>query len=187
MKILHLVFHPDLSTSRVNKVWAQKIADSGKVATSRDLYADYPDFQIDVAREQELLLSHDRFVVQFPLYWYSCPPLFKKWLDDVFTYGFAYGSTGTALNGKDFQLITSVGGGEKYHTGFDTYATIHELFRPYQMTAKLSGMNYMMPVWMYRANDASEDTIQQYADKWVDLIDDPLRANPDAFVKAQKH
>ena len=38
------------------------------------------------------------------------PPLLKKWLDDVLTYGFAYGSTGESLRGKDLQVIVSVGG-----------------------------------------------------------------------------
>ncbi|WP_396125955.1 NAD(P)H-dependent oxidoreductase [Brevibacillus laterosporus] len=25
-----------------------------------------------------------------PFYWYSSPPLLKKWLDDIFTHGWAY-------------------------------------------------------------------------------------------------
>ena len=99
MKILHLVFHPDLTSSRVNRVWREQIEASGKVSLSRDLYAEYPDFQIDVAQEQELLVAHKRIVLQFPFYWYSATPLLKKWLDDVLTYGFAYGSTGDKLHG----------------------------------------------------------------------------------------
>jgi len=49
------------------------------------------------------LLEHDRIVLQFPMYWYSMPPLLKKWLDDVLTYNFAYGSKGDKLKGKDLQ------------------------------------------------------------------------------------
>ncbi|MDF7639407.1 NAD(P)H-dependent oxidoreductase [Lactobacillus sp. ESL0791] len=27
--------------------------------------------------------------MQFPFYWYSCPPLLKKWEDDVLEHGWA--------------------------------------------------------------------------------------------------
>ena len=60
----------------------------------------------DVEREQD----HDRITYQFPMYWYSVTPLLKKWLDDVLTDGFAYGSTGNKLEGKDPQVIVSVEG-----------------------------------------------------------------------------
>ena len=65
MKIMNLVFHPDLDSSRVNRLWKQQLEESRKVTTSRDLYAEYPDFQIDVEREQELLLEHDRIICSF--------------------------------------------------------------------------------------------------------------------------
>ena len=183
MNILHMVFHPDLASSRVNRIWRDKIIESGKVALSRDLYAEYPDFQIDIAREQDLLLAHDRIVLQFPLYWYAATPLLKKWLDDVLTYGFAYGSTGDKLHGKDLQLILSVGGQPRYYSGFGIYATIHELLRPFEMTAALCGMNYQIPVWMYQADAASEDVIRAYGQDWVRMIDDPLRSDPHAFLE----
>ncbi|MEM9844014.1 MAG: NAD(P)H-dependent oxidoreductase [Pseudomonadota bacterium] len=182
MKILHLVFHPDLKSSRVNRVWRDQIAESGKAALSRDVYAEYPDFQIDVDHEQSLLLDHDRIVLQFPMYWYATPPLLKKWLDDVLTYGFAYGSTGTKLQGKDLQLILSVGGQEKYYSGFGPFATVHELMRPFELTALLCKMKYALPVWMLQSDTASEDVIRNYGKRWVNMIDDPMRSDPIAFL-----
>ncbi|MGB0370206.1 MAG: NAD(P)H-dependent oxidoreductase [Opitutales bacterium] len=161
MKIMNMVFHPDLSSSRVNRIWKQQLEASGKIAISRDMYQEYPELQIDVEREQNLLLEFDRIIFQFPFYWYSSPPLLKKWLDDVLTYGFAYGSTGDKLKGKDLQIILSAGGQEKYYTGFDIYATIHDLLRPFQLTANLCQMNYMIPQWMYRADSVSEDSIRE--------------------------
>ena len=41
--------------------------------TLKDLYAEYPDFHIDVDREQADLLAHDVLVFLHPLYWYSTP------------------------------------------------------------------------------------------------------------------
>ena len=183
MKIMNLVFHPDLESSRVNRTWKEQLEASGKVTTSRALYEEYPDFQIDVEREQALLREHDRIVFQFPFYWYSGPPLLKKWLDDVLTYGFAYGSTGDQLKGKDLQIITSAGGEEKFYSGFDIYATIYELLRPFQLTANLCQLNYMLPVWMYRADGAPEEVIREYGTRWAEIIDDPERANGRAFLE----
>lgn len=57
--------------------------------TIHQLYETYPDWNIDVVREQSLLLEHDRIVLQFLFYWYSSPPLLKKWFDDVLMYGWA--------------------------------------------------------------------------------------------------
>lgn len=184
MKIQHLVFHPNLQASRVNQRWRDQLVESGTLALSRDMYADYPDFQIDVEREQALLMEHDRIVLQFPFYWYSSPPLLKKWLDDVLTYGFAYGSTGTALHGKDLQLIVSVGGQPQYYSGFDIFATVHELLRPFQLTANLCGMNYAIPQWMFRADSAEDAEVSRYGEKWIDLIDDPSRSDPRAVLRA---
>lgn len=185
MKILNLVFHPNLSESRVNRTWKQQLEDSGKVTTSRDLYREYPDFQIDVEREQKLLLEHDRIVFQFPLYWYSVPPLLKKWLDDVLTYNFAYGSKGDKLKGKDMQLIVSVGGHKKFYSGFDIFSTIPDLLKPFQLTAYLTQMNYLQPEWMYRSDSVKPSLIEEFGAKFVELIDDPKRSNPRLYLAEQ--
>ena len=182
MKILHLVFHPNLEQSRVNRIWKSQLNDSSKITTSRDLYQDYPDFKINVEKEQQLLLEHDRIVIQFPLYWYSMTPLLKQWLDDVLTYNFAYGSKGVKLKGKDLQLIVSVGGQPKFYSGFDKFSTIHDLLKPFELTANLTKMNYLIPVWMYKADAVSENIIKQYGQQWVEMIDDPKRSNPIQFL-----
>lgn len=184
MKILHLVFHPDLSASRVNNAWKKSLEKSKDITVSRDLYAEYPDFQIDIAREQADLLAHDRIVIQFPFYWYSVPPLFKKWIDDVFAYDFAYGSKGDKLSGKELQIITSVGGPEESYMpgGYNSFS-VTEYLRPIQQTAHLCRMVYLPPMWMHGSVAADDDKIQNYAKKWLEGITDPNRADPWAVQK----
>jgi len=97
MKTLVNLFHPHLDKSTVHRSWAQRLAQEADI-TLRDLYALYPDGKIDVAAEQAALLAHDRLVFEHPFYWYSTPPLMKQWLDDVLTYGWAYGAGGNALS-----------------------------------------------------------------------------------------
>ncbi len=184
MKLLNLVFHPDLTTSRVNRTWKRMLEESGKVDTSVDMYGRYPDFKIDVEQEQAALLNHNRIIFQFPMYWYSVTPLLKKWLDDVLTYGFAYGSSSNRLEGKDLQVIVSVGGHPRFYSGFDIYATVHELLRPFQLTANLCKMNYMLPLWMFRADEASENTIQENGRRWAEIIDDPRRSDAREFLRS---
>lgn len=45
----------------------------------------------EVRREQERLASAELLVLQFPLWWYGPPAMFKGWLDRVLQTGFAQG------------------------------------------------------------------------------------------------
>ena len=177
MRILHMVFHPSLVDSRVNRMWKEQLQASGKIATSRDMYAEYPTFEIDVAKEQALLLEHERIIFQFPVYWWSMPPLMKKWLDDVLQYQFAYGSQGDKLAGKEMQLICSAGGQAQNYNGFHMFATIPELFKPLQLTANLAQMKYAPPLYMFNADACPDREVERYGEQWVELIDDPTRGD----------
>ena len=77
-KILVLYAHPSPSTSRANRALRAAIHDLPGV-TLHDLYETYPDFFVDVAREQALPAEHDVLVLQHPLYWDSSPALVKGW------------------------------------------------------------------------------------------------------------
>lgn len=63
----------------------------------------------DVAAEQEALRRADVVISVFPFYWYSFPAVLKEWIDDVFTHGFAYGTNGTASNGKRIVFFFTTG------------------------------------------------------------------------------
>ncbi|QPC45671.1 NAD(P)H-dependent oxidoreductase [Mangrovibacillus cuniculi] len=143
MKILVIVAHPSINESIVNKHLATRWSQEENV-TVHYLYTEYPDRKIDVQREQELLLAHDRILFQFPLYWYSSPSLLKEWQDVVLEYGWAYGTQGTKLHGKEFGLIISTGGPETaYQAGGFNHYSISELTKPFQATANLTGMRFL--------------------------------------------
>lgn len=187
MKILNLVFHPNLNESRVNRTWKKQLEESGKIKTSRDMYLEYHDFQIVIEKEQQLLLEHDRIIFQFPMYWWSVPPLLKKWLDDVLEYQFAYGSKGDKLRGKDMQIICSAGGQAKNFNGFHMFATVPELLKPFQLTANLAQMNYAQPLYMFNADACPDDEVRLYGNKWIELIDDPRRGNGLQYTNDKIH
>ena len=146
MKTLVLVFHPDMSASRANRPLAVKAETLGDDVTVRYMYDTYPDQKIDVAAEQAALETADRVVLQFPMYWYSTPALLKQWEDDVLLYGWAYGSTGNALAGKELLVAVSTGGpGDAYSHESSYGYTLTELLRPLQATANMVQMAYLEP------------------------------------------
>ncbi|MFK7856747.1 MAG: NAD(P)H-dependent oxidoreductase [Granulosicoccus sp.] len=167
MKILVNVFHPHLESSSVNAAWISELRRTEKT-TINNTYANYPDLHIDVAREQKLLLEHDRIVFQYPFYWYSSPSLMKKWIDDVLTLNWAYGPEGTALHGKDWISAISTGGKHSdYQAGGSHNYSISEFMKPVQQTAILVGMNYLPPYVFHDALKSSDLRVTQSAKKYL--------------------
>lgn len=113
LKTLIVVTHPNIETSVVNKRWIEELRKYPDKYTVHELYKAYPDEKINVEKEQQLIEAHDKLVLQFPVYWFSSPPLLKKWLDEVFTYGWAYGSKSDKLRNRKIALAVTAGGSAK--------------------------------------------------------------------------
>ncbi|WP_028550603.1 NAD(P)H-dependent oxidoreductase [Paenibacillus sp. UNC451MF] len=170
MKIMVIIAHPHMNSSRANRAMALELKQYADVYC-RDLYQEYPDWNIDVEREQQLLLQYDRIVLQFPFYWYSCPPLLKKWFDDVLTFGWAYGPDGDKLQGKEFIVATTTGGSEKaYRSGGDNWFTISELIRPIQRTITKCNGTFLPAFVTYNVSQGSDAYITQEAKRYAEHI-----------------
>ena len=171
-RILVLFAHPSIDRSEVNRPLAEATARVRGV-TLVDLYGEYPDFQIDVDREQKRLLAHDVIVFMHPLYWYSTPAILKEWQDLVLEYGFAYGSEGTALHGKLFFNALTAGGPEAAYCPEGTnHFVIRELLHPLEQTALLCGMEYLPPFALFGARSAfDEGRIDAHGADWVRVLE----------------
>lgn len=177
MKTLVLVFHPNLSDSRLNRRWADEIEKHEGVTVHR-VYEAYPDGEINTEAEQKLMEEHDRIVFQFPFYWYSSPSLLKKWEDTVLTYGWAYGSTGNKLQGKDLLVAVSVGAPEGSYTREGEFIyTLVELLKPFQATSNMIGTRYLAPYAAYGVMQLSDDQIEQTAKEYVAYALNPEAAS----------
>ena len=171
-RILVLLAHPSLDRSEVNRPMAEAIEELDGV-TLIDLYAEYPDFQIDIDREQARLVAHDVVVFQHPLYWYSTPAILKEWQDLVLEHGFAYGTEGTALHGKIFFNALTAGGLEAAYCaeGYNHF-TIRELLHPIEQTAMLCGMTYLPPFALFGSRTAIEEgRVDRHIADWVRLLE----------------
>jgi putative NADPH-quinone reductase len=147
MKTLVVLAHPSIGErSLANRIIIERVRPIEDV-TIKDLYRECPSFRFNVEAEHKALLAAGSIVFQFPFYWYSVPGILKEWLDQVFTYGFAYGSAGDKLKGKQFLVSTTVGGPEDAYRegGYNNYS-IDDLLKPLRQTANLSGMRYNTPI-----------------------------------------
>jgi glutathione-regulated potassium-efflux system ancillary protein KefG len=155
--------------------------------TFNDLYEAYPDFDVDVDREQELLLAHDVIVLQHPFYWYSTPALIKQWEDLVLQHGWAYGTEGTALHGKKLlNALTSGGREEAYQPDGYNRFTIRQLLAPIEQTAYLCGMEYLPPFVVHGTLLMTSEKMVRHAEDYRRVIGG-LRDGALDLEKARQH
>jgi len=169
--VLVLFAHPAIRKSRVNRLMLDAVRPVDGV-TVNDLYEAYPDLDIDVAREQELLAGHDVVVFQHPFYWYSTPAMLKEWQDLVLEHGWAYGHEGDALRGKTLLSAISTGGSEEaYCAQGNNRFTIRQLLAPIEQTARLCGMVYLPPFVVHGTHSVSEQEIEGHANDYRLLVE----------------
>jgi putative NADPH-quinone reductase len=168
-KTLIIVAHPNLAESQIHAAWLARLAEASLPVSVRNIYQIYPDWDIDAASEQALLENHDRVFLQFPLYWYSVPPLLKKWLDEVFAYGWAYGPGGNKLTNKQIGLIVSTGSvASAYQRDGRIGHTLAELLRPMEQTIRFVGAHYLPLLALQGANQTlTEETLDRSANKYL--------------------
>ncbi len=181
-KVLVNFAHPAKSKSNINMALRRAVEGIDNV-TVNDLYENYPDFLIDVEREQALCESHDVIIFQHPFYWYSSPAIIKEWFDLVLEHGWAYGSKGQALEGKYLMQAISGGGDASTYQkeGFNEY-TIAELISPVRATAKLCHLTWLPPFTVLGVHRGlAEEKVAQHANDYRRIItalcDDALDLN----------
>ena len=129
----------------VSKTWVQMLRQHPDRFTVHELYSEYPDGVIDVEREQALVEEHQNIVLQFPVYWFNCPPLLKQWCDEVLTYGWAYGSKGKAFENKKLGIAVSLGApAPEYSAEGSVGYTVTETLRPFELTANYISADYQL-------------------------------------------
>lgn len=162
-KILILFAHPRFEKSRTNRILLDKIEEQPGV-TLNDLYERYPDFNINVEREQELLSAHDIIIWHHPLYMYSAPAMLKQWMDLVLEYGWAHGSQGNALKDKlVFNTITAGGTRQVYLPDAHNRFTIRQFLAPFEQTANLCKMIYLPPFVVHGTHLLTDKALAEHA------------------------
>ncbi|MDM1537156.1 NAD(P)H-dependent oxidoreductase [Myroides odoratimimus] len=174
MRTLVILIHPNFGESVVNKLWLKELEQSPERYFIHNLHSEYPDGILDVQKEQDLIESYDHIVFQFPFYWFNCPPLFKTWLDEVLTYGWAYGSqSGYKMSNKKIGLAITAGIDEKEYSAGGKYKyTLEQLLVPFEVTFNYIKADYQGFYAYYGIEqDSSVETIKNSVIPYVQFIE----------------
>ena len=99
------------------------------------------------------------------MYWHNRPHFLSKWFEDVYEYGFAYGSQGFKL--KDKKIIVSMTLGNTLNF-FKDEISIDNLLSPFKASAK-----YTQQIFCgYVVTDKIENNIKEN----LELMQDRLKA-----------
>lgn len=169
-KVLILFAHPRLEKSKVNAELLKHIPKRDNI-TFHDLYEQYPDFNIDVEYEKDLLMAHQIIVWQHPFYWYSAPALLKQWIDLVFEFEWAYGPGGEALKDKLILNVVTTGGARTSYqkSGYNNY-TMNEFLLPFRQAATLCRMTYLPPFMVQGTHRLTSEDLDMYAEQYDVLL-----------------
>jgi len=173
-KTLVVVTHPKLGNSKINKRWIEELKKYPDTIIIHDLHGTYPSQELDVKKEQELIESVDKIILQFPFYWFNCPPFLKKWIDDVLAHGWAYGkNSGYKIAGKKFALAVTAGIKEEDYSATGRYDyTLEELTRPFETTFKYVKADYKPLFAFYgEEHNPTEVDIETNAKNYIDFIE----------------
>jgi len=169
-KILVIYAHPNPQESKVNRAFITAAAELESVII-HDLYHHYPDFDIDIKLEQDLLEQADIIVFQHPLYWYSCPAILKEWLDVVLQNGFAYGDKGSKLRDKKWLPAITMGGDlHSYSSKGKHHYSIAEFLIPFERTAAFCEMTFLPAFVCHEATHLDQQQLNTQTQRYLDRL-----------------
>jgi putative NADPH-quinone reductase len=173
MKTLIIITHPDMKNSILNKRWVEELLKFPDQFYVHQLYEAYPDEKIDVTAEQKLIEQYDKIVFQFPYYWFNAPAMLKKWMDEVLTHGWAYGSkSGYKVGGKKIALAISLGVDEQELSNNGIYKyPLEDLTRPFELSFEYIKADYR-PLFAYYGIEynSSEEWIEKSVPLYLDFL-----------------
>lgn len=172
MKTLVIVSHPYPEQSHVIKALQQTVEHQPDVVVRNleSLYGnDLKGF--DIAAEQAASNAADRIVFLFPIHWFNLTPMLKAYLNEVWTYGWAFGPEGTALQGKELLVVVTAGAAEPtYSRSGLIRSTMDDVLTPLKASALYVGMEYSRPLEFFSAMGASEQSVAAFQHTFVQRL-----------------
>lgn len=164
-KTLILIFHPDFARSRANRALADAASQLADTEIF-DMQSAYPGSEIDVHTEVERLLDAERIVLQFPIQWYSAPPILQAWQNAVLTrmYYNNYETEGRLLEGKPLLVAVTAGNTRSaYSRNGANLLPMGEILNPLRATANRCGLPWSEPFAVYETMKASDEELSEAA------------------------
>lgn len=172
MKTLVIASHPYPDQSRIIKA-LQEAAGQMMDVTVHNLELRYGHrlSGFDIAAEQRAHEAADRIVYMFPIHWFNLTPMLKAYLNEVWTYGWAFGPEGHALRGKEMQVVVSAGTSALTlsRQGL-VQSTMEEVLTPMKASALYVGMTYLQPLAFHDVMGAAPETIAGFQHQLVEAL-----------------
>lgn len=176
MKTLVIVSHPYPDQSVVVNA-LQKIAENTTDVRVRNLETLYGANinGFDVVAEQKAHEGVDRIVYLFPIHWFNLTPMLKAYLNHVWSYGWAFGPNGTALKGKEMQVVVTAGATEHtYSVNGLIQSSISEVLTPMKASGIYVGMNYKTPLAFFETMGVSKERLELISKEFSQSLNAPL-------------
>lgn len=174
MNILLVSGHTYPQSSLGNKRIVELLKKDYPNLRESNLIELYPDFQIDIKKEQEKLLWADLIIIQSPLFWYSLTSLTMRWMEEVLQHGWAYGSKGHMLDHKKIILGITAGSSNKdYQTGGIQDITIEEIVKPYQVIfdyCRMDRLGYVFTGGIFNTGSVTEENSKKIEELAADHV-----------------
>lgn len=169
MKTLVIVSHPYPEHSHVIKA-LKETAESMVNVVVRDLEAIYAtrDIVFNIAEEQDTYDGVDRVIFMYPTHWFNLTPNLKSYLNEVWSYGWAFGPEGHALKNKEMMVVTSAGAAEQMYSADGLIkSSMADVLAPMKASALYVGMKYLQPLVIYNAVNVSPERMNHLSSELV--------------------
>lgn len=154
MKNLIIFAHTFWENSKANHALLKSIEDEKDIKI-HNLSALCFNKDFDINTEISLLKNAEKIIFQFPLFWFSTPSVLKEWQDKVLS-AILHGENPKLLEGKKFQIITTLGGIESSYDGHHG-ATLEELLKPIYYAFEYMGCKSIKPYAIFNAQNINLD------------------------------
>ncbi|KRL87636.1 NADPH dehydrogenase [Lacticaseibacillus pantheris DSM 15945 = JCM 12539 = NBRC 106106] len=161
MRTLIIVSHPDIAASSTQSFLAATAAlESDNELVALD--------ELPAAGRHELwdkVVTADRIILQFPLYWYSAPASLWAWLDEEWTDRHVSVGRDATLSGKDLALVVTTGHPDAaFRVGGLEKVSLDELMAPFWALARKAGMVVVPAVYI---NDFAHQDDQERTQTYI--------------------
>ncbi len=154
----HTYMNKSIANKRVMDILKEKYPN----AVINELVSLYPDYRINVEKEKQKLIHADTIIIQSPLFWFSLTSLVMRWIEEVFTHGFAYGSEGCALEGKKVIVGITAGSSNEDYSNGKVGISIDEIIKTLEVTFKFCKMDFLGTVFtgsMFNTGNSTQEEI----------------------------
>ena len=155
-KTVVIVDHPSFDRSNAHRRFVEEMRKYPDDILIHNLQSAYPTGTIDVANEHCLIDNNGSIVFEFPIYWFTCPPKTKEWLDKVLTHDWAF-KDGHHLKGRKIGLCVTCGSEEEAYTAQGRHhRSIEEYLASMQRAFEMCDADYVGTFALYGINDAKK-------------------------------